>query len=63
MLPVDLVSETEETSMKSHVVDYQIYGDDLQFVEIELDPGETVIAGGRGDDVYGGRDLFRDQDG
>ncbi len=30
--------------MKSHEVDYTIYGDDLQFVEIELDPGETVIA-------------------
>jgi len=30
--------------MKSHEVDYQILGDDLQFVEIELDPGETVIA-------------------
>lgn len=28
----------------SHVVDYQIFGDDLQFVEIELDPQETVIA-------------------
>ena len=28
----------------SHVVDYKIYGDDLQFVEIELDPGESVIA-------------------
>ncbi len=27
----------------SHVVDYTIHGDDLQFVEIELDPGETVI--------------------
>lgn len=32
--------------MKSHVVDYKIYGDDLQFVEVELDPGETVIADG-----------------
>ncbi len=30
--------------MKAHEVDYQIFGDDLQFVEIELDPGETVIA-------------------
>ena len=30
--------------MKSHVVDYKIYGDDLQFVEVELDQGETVIA-------------------
>ena len=30
--------------MRSHEVDYQVFGDDLQFVEIELDPGETVIA-------------------
>ncbi len=30
--------------MKSHVIDYEIVGDDLQFVEVELDPGETVIA-------------------
>ncbi|VAW42133.1 DUF124 domain-containing protein, partial [hydrothermal vent metagenome] len=30
--------------MKSHEVDYKIFGDDLQFVEIELDPSETVIA-------------------
>ena len=29
---------------QSHEIDHQIYGDDLQFVEIELDPGETVIA-------------------
>ena len=28
----------------SQEVDYKIYGDDMQFVEIELDPGETVIA-------------------
>ncbi len=30
--------------MKSHEVDYQIIGDDLQLVEIELDSGEIVIA-------------------
>ncbi|HOT93372.1 MAG TPA: TIGR00266 family protein [Anaerolineae bacterium] len=30
--------------MKSHEIDYKIFGDDLQFVEIELDRGETVIA-------------------
>jgi uncharacterized protein (TIGR00266 family) len=30
--------------MKAHEVDYKLFGDDLQFVEIELDPGETVIA-------------------
>ncbi|MBT3983261.1 MAG: TIGR00266 family protein [Bacteriovoracaceae bacterium] len=29
--------------MASHVIDYKIYGDDLQFVEVELDPGETIV--------------------
>lgn len=28
---------------RSHEVDYEVLGDDLQFVEVELDPGETVI--------------------
>jgi uncharacterized protein (TIGR00266 family) len=30
--------------MQSHEVDYKIIGDDMQIVEVELDPGETVIA-------------------
>jgi uncharacterized protein (TIGR00266 family) len=30
--------------MISHEIDYKIFGDDIQFVEIELDPHETVIA-------------------
>lgn len=30
--------------MVSHEIDYRIFGDDIQFVEVELDPGETVIA-------------------
>jgi uncharacterized protein (TIGR00266 family) len=30
--------------MKSHEVDYKVIGDDMQIVEIELDPGETVVA-------------------
>lgn len=30
--------------MISHEIDYKIFGNDIQFVEIELDPGETVIA-------------------
>ena len=29
--------------MQSHEVDYEVFGDDLQFVEVELDPSETVI--------------------
>ncbi|MDF2606260.1 MAG: hypothetical protein K0S34_450 [Bacillales bacterium] len=28
----------------AHEIDYYIYGDDMQFVEIELDPQESVIA-------------------
>ncbi len=30
--------------MQSHEVDYQIVGDDMQMVQVELDPGETVVA-------------------
>ena len=30
--------------MQSHEIDYELFGDDMQVVEIELDPGETVIA-------------------
>lgn len=30
--------------MRCHEVDYEIFGDDMQIVEVELDPGEKVIA-------------------
>ena len=30
--------------MRSHELDYEILGDDIQIIEIELDPGEVVIA-------------------
>ena len=30
--------------MQCHKVDYKVIGDDIQIVEVELDPGETVIA-------------------
>ncbi len=29
---------------KSHEIDYKLFGEEMQIVEIELDPGETVIA-------------------
>jgi uncharacterized protein (TIGR00266 family) len=29
---------------RMHEVDFQVYGDDLQFVEVELDPGEAALA-------------------
>jgi uncharacterized protein (TIGR00266 family) len=34
----------ERKKMRSHEIDYQIHGDDMQTVEVELDPQETVIA-------------------
>lgn len=30
--------------MNAHEIEYKLYGDDMQFVEIELDPSESVIA-------------------
>ena len=30
--------------MNNHEIDYKIYGNDMQYVEVELDPNETVIA-------------------
>ena len=33
-----------ENNMQSHEIDYKILGNDVQLVEVELDPGETVIA-------------------
>jgi uncharacterized protein (TIGR00266 family) len=33
----------KESFMQCHEVDYNIFGDDLQYVEVELDPGETIV--------------------
>lgn len=30
--------------MNSHEIDYKLYGDDMQFVEVELDKDESVVA-------------------
>lgn len=30
--------------MNNHEIDYKLFGDDMQFVEVELDPQETVVA-------------------
>src|SRR3954468_13506661 len=34
----------EYRTRTNHEIDYKIYGEELQFVEIELDPNETAIA-------------------
>ena len=31
-------------AQQMHEIDYKIFGDDMQFVEIELDPEEAVVA-------------------
>lgn len=36
--------QARRTAMASHELDYRILGESMQTVEIELDPGETVIA-------------------
>ena len=41
--------------MQSHEIDYRIIGEDIQVVEVGLDPGETVIA-------EAGAMLYMDQD-
>src|SRR5437762_8082705 len=33
-----------QLATQMHEVDYKIHGDDMQFVEIELDPNEAVVA-------------------
>ena len=30
--------------MNAHEIDYEIYGEEMQYVEIELDPQEAVVA-------------------
>ena len=37
---------------RSDVIDYEIFGDEMQFVEVTLDPGEMVIAEAGVDDVH-----------
>ncbi len=47
-----------------HEIDYKIHGDDMQFVEIELDPGEATVAEAGGmmfmDDGIGMETIFGD---
>ena len=42
--------------MAMDVIDYQIFGDDMQYVEVELDPNEAVVgeAGSPAPKVVGG---------
>jgi len=33
-----------KTMIHNHEIDYQIFGEEMQYVEVELDPGETAVA-------------------
>lgn len=55
-VPIEQVAELMQSSaptfmpppmgsqQRAHEIDYKIFGSEMQFVEIELDPGESVIA-------------------
>src|SRR5688500_5316872 len=43
--PINYASPASVTGhTKADVIDYQIFGEEMQYVEITLDPGETVLA-------------------
>ncbi len=42
--PLPQLTMVTSSGRRSHEIDFEIFGDDMQLVEIELDPGETVIA-------------------
>jgi uncharacterized protein (TIGR00266 family) len=43
--PQAMVAAPPPVSQRSaDVIDYKIYGEDMQFVEVELDPGESAVA-------------------
>jgi uncharacterized protein (TIGR00266 family) len=41
---IGAVAAPAEPTRTAHEIDYVVHGEDLQFVEIELDPGESVVA-------------------
>ncbi len=43
-LPVPSPPPVQAAGQRADVIDYRIYGEDMQFVEIELDPGESAVA-------------------
>lgn len=42
--------------MAMDVVDYEIKGSEMQFVEVDLDPGEAVVGAGGVGGIRGGDD-------
>lgn len=42
--PVPAATPPPVTGIRAHEIDYEIYGHEMQFVEIELDPRESVVS-------------------
>ena len=42
--PLPGTSAGTASARSAHEIDYVVHGEDLQFVEVELDPGESVVA-------------------
>ena len=43
-MPAPAPPPAAATGQRADVIDYRIHGEDMQFVEIELDPGESAVA-------------------
>jgi len=39
-----LTTKIKQRMIRNHEIDYRIFGEEMQYVEVELDPGETAIA-------------------
>jgi uncharacterized protein (AIM24 family) len=39
-----LISQKTMNMIQNHEIDYRIFGEEMQYVEVELDPNETAIA-------------------
>ncbi len=44
LLIFESINFLKHETMNAHEIDYKIYGEEMQFVAIELDPQEAVIA-------------------
>ena len=44
ILPYFYRSKKYSIMQKAHEIDYRIYGEEMQYVDVELDPGETAMA-------------------
>jgi uncharacterized protein (TIGR00266 family) len=59
MVTISIIERNKNKGMLMDVVDYEIFGEDMQYVEVELDPGEAAI-GEAGAMMYMDPDISMD---